>query len=109
MKFEDFGQMITDHVEGYAVVQWGSIGINYLDILTIRDGEIISIGRVLYRAWRENWKSEFSNLKSVLMQLGREATAYSKGERDTLPSAHMEPHPTKRNHGGGPVYVLTVV
>lgn len=81
MKFEDFNKLITEQIGVYSTVHYGSVGIQYLNVLSIKDGKIIVLGELIYRIWRETLYTE-----QDLINFGKECEDYRLGLKTTMPS-----------------------
>jgi hypothetical protein len=80
MKFEDFNKLITDQITGHTTVHYGSVGTQYLKVLSIKDDKIIELGELIYRIWRETLYTE-----QDLINFGKECEDYRLGLRTTMP------------------------
>lgn len=84
---ERLKELIQRHVGVEVIVEYGCIGTNYLQILIVKDGKIITIGEFLYRIFRENMLSRDPDCpESLIEELGKEAEKYRNRERDKRPS-----------------------
>lgn len=81
--FETFHKPIQDQINIYSNICFGSIGTEYLHILIIKDGEIISVGSLLYRCFRDF--SRQPNIGNLLIELGKECQRYIDGKRVNEP------------------------
>lgn len=82
MTFQEWCEPILKQINVSVKCNYGHIGYGYIQLLTVKDNDIITIGEFVYELWRRNDYVP----DELKIKLGQEAEKFRTGQREKIPT-----------------------